>query len=91
MSLALIRVVCRGTDSDKPLTPVIVGLPSPLGTQTLISYYTYYFTDTKVVHTNMIVHKIVFVTTNSTPSHSSGAALNSTCVTHEVLAGAVSE
>ena len=49
---------------------------------------------TKVVHTTMIVHKKVFVATNSIcelPNRSSGVATNSTCVTHEVLAGAVSE
>ena len=39
----------------------------------------------------MIVHKIVCVATNSTTIHSSVVATNSTCVTHEVLVGAVSE
>ena len=39
----------------------------------------------------MIVHKIVFVATNCTPIHSSVVATNSSCVTHEVLAGVVSE
>ena len=68
-----------------------MGLPSPPGTHTLITYYTYNFTDTKVVHADMIVHEIVFVATNSTPICSSVVATNSTCVTHEVLAGAVSK
>ena len=68
-----------------------MALPSPPATHTLITYYTYYFTDTNVVHANMMVHKIVFVATNGTPIRSSVVTTNSTCAAHEVLAGAVSE